>query len=253
MRKLKLSILYGLMIFLPTLVKAEELGGNKESHSIFFLRYLVDLAIKNGVPSRLILLLLLLPLIAFIVAFLRQVIGVKTLGIYVPSILTIVFLETKLFYGLLFFLVVFALGTLFHYLFKKRRLLYFPKMAIILGLISFSIILILALMPWPNLIEVTTLSVLVIFMIIVLMEEFIDIQIKRGLRESIYLLLGTLGASILSYFIGSWQMLQTFFLRYPEIILVILIIDYLLGKWSGLRLYEYYRFRKGLKHVSTTK
>lgn len=226
---------------------------NIVNNPLRIMHNLVDLTIKNGVPINTVLLLLLLPLIALIITFIRQVIGIKTLGIYIPSILTIVFLETKLIYGLLLFLTIFLMGMFFRFILKKIRLLYIPKIAILLTLVSLSILLFLAIASRLGLSQIAVISVLAIFVMIVLLEEFIDVEVKKGTKESLQLVLGTLLVSILSYFITSWGSLQVFFLNYPEIILLIVILDYALGKWSGLRLTEYYRFRRGLDNVSDTQ
>ena len=49
---------------------------------------LIAFFIEQGVPEQTVLLLLMLPLIATLVAFFRQVIGIKAFGIYTPSIIT---------------------------------------------------------------------------------------------------------------------------------------------------------------------
>lgn len=237
------------------LVWASNLSSNNYSSDnyLFFFRYLISLGARNGLNEKNILYLLLLPLIALIIVFFKQVIGMKTLGIYIPSILTIVFLDTGFFYGFILFLFIFILGSLFRWLFKKSRLLYTPKVAILLTLISLIVLIFLSLAATYNLNQFVSISILIIFILIVLIEEFIDIQVKKSIKESIYLFLGTILVSILSYLFVSRSIIQSFFLNYPEIIFLILILDYLLGKWSGLRLIEYYRFRKGLKNVSLTQ
>jgi len=257
MVKFKKSIIltFITLFLIKGLVWASNLSSNNYSpdNYLFFLRYLINLGIKNGLNEKNILYLLLLPLIALIIVFFKQVIGIKTLGIYIPSILTIVFLDTGFFYGFILFLFIFILGSLFRWLFKKSRLLYTPKVAILLTLISLIVLIFLSLAATYNLNQFVSISILIIFILIVLIEEFIDIQVKKSIKESIYLFLGTILVSILSYLFVSLSIVRNFFLNYPEIIFLILILDYLLGKWSGLRVIEYYRFRKGLKNVSLTQ
>jgi hypothetical protein len=38
-------------------------------------------------------------------------------------------------------------------------------------------------------------------------------------------------------------------LGHPELIFVFLLINIILGRWTGLRLFEYIRFREVLKHA----
>ncbi len=58
--------------------------------------------INQGVSEEAIILLLMLPIVATIIAFSRQVIGIKGFGIYTPLIISFAFLATGLKYGLAF-------------------------------------------------------------------------------------------------------------------------------------------------------
>ena len=54
--------------------------------------------------------LLLLPLGALLVAFCRQVIGIKTFGTFMPVLVALAFRETGITFGLIFFLTLIAVG-----------------------------------------------------------------------------------------------------------------------------------------------
>jgi len=41
----------------------------------------------------------------------------------------------------------------------------------------------------------------------------------------------------------NWQFLQTLLMAYAETIFVLVILNILLGKWTGMRLIEYMRFK----------
>jgi len=59
--------------------------------------------INQGVPKETLVFLLMLPIVAIVISFARQVIGIKGFGIYTPLIITFAFLVTGLKYGLIFF------------------------------------------------------------------------------------------------------------------------------------------------------
>ena len=69
-----------------------------------FFSYFVHQAIDKGVPTQTMVYILMFPLIATFVALIRQVIGIKTFGIFLPSILTISFLATGLLPGIIILL-----------------------------------------------------------------------------------------------------------------------------------------------------
>ena len=79
---------------------------------------------KVNNPDNTIALLLLLPVIATVVAFMRQVVGVTTFGIYTPSIITLSFLVIGMYAGLLTLLAAIAVGTLLKPILKKVRMFF---------------------------------------------------------------------------------------------------------------------------------
>ena len=214
-----------------------------------FLSYCVGYMVDNGVPINTIYLILILPVIATIMAFSRQIIGVKALGIYTPSIVAVTFLVTGLKYGLALFLITLLVGTLGRLLARKIQLSYLPRMAIVLSLVSFSIFVIFLLGARFGKNGLLEMSFFPILVIVLLTEKFISVQIERGNKSAVMLILETLFLSVLCYWVASWQTLRTLILGYPEYILLTVIINLLIGKWTGLRLTEYYRFRKVIKNV----
>ena len=54
---------------------------------------IVNYFVNQGVPLITVTLLLMFPIIATMIAFLRQVVGIKAFGIYTPSIIIFAFLS----------------------------------------------------------------------------------------------------------------------------------------------------------------
>jgi hypothetical protein len=207
----------------------------------------LDFLISSGVPRETIIYILMLPIIATIVALVRQVIGFKTFGIYIPSILTIIFLSTGIVPGLIVFVVVLISGFLVKWLFSRFRLLYLPRMALMLTLVSLIIFGIIALSGYLGITSLSQLSIFAVLIMIILVERFLAVQIERGTQESLVLSVETLLISIAGYFILVWQTLQNFIFNYPWVILFIILINIFLGRWTGLRLTEYFRFKELFK------
>lgn len=196
-------------------------------------------------------LILMLPIIGTIIAFSRQVIGIKGFGIYIPLLLTLSFLNIGLKYGLLMFIIILLLGTGLRLLLKKPRLLYLPRIAIILTLITLAVFLILQINFLNKIYSKNILSVLIM---IALLEKFISTQIERGRRGAFILTSETIGLSILCYYVANFKLLQNIVSDYPMyVILVILLINVFLGKWTGLRISEYFRFREAIRHIELPK
>jgi hypothetical protein len=209
---------------------------------------IIEYFIAQGVPFETVALLLMLPVIATFIAFLRQVIGIKAFGIYTPLIITFAFLATNgLKYGIIIFLAVILAGMAMRFVLKPFRLLYLPRVAIMLSVVA---VLILVMLTFGGSVRRTGLAAVSIFPILImitLVEKFVAAQIEKGNKTALILTLETLVISVIGYFIASWDVLIRLIAEMPWIILLTIPINILIGKWTGLRVSEYIRFRKIIK------
>lgn len=210
--------------------------------------------VNQGVPQETVVFLLMLPIVATIIAFARQIIGIKGFGIYTPLIISFAFLSTGLKYGLTFFITILLVGTLARFIVKRSRLLYLPRIAIVLTLVALAILVIFLLGAYANRGGLIAASVFAILIMITLVEKFIAAQIERGARKAIILTTETLILSVICYWVASWLWLQSIVFVYPVwVFLLAIIINIILGRWTGLRFYEYFRFRELIKYVETPR
>ena len=205
---------------------------------------------SNGVPRETIVILLMFPVLASFIVISRQVIGIKAFGIYTPLIITFAFLSTGFRYGAAIFILALTVATLVHYLLQRVRILYLPKMALILSLTVLAIFTLLFEGAYNDRTVLIGLSIYPLLIIITLVEKFINVQMEKGYKTAFILSLETLLLSTVGYFIVTLQPIRTFTFENPWIILVFLAIIIFLGRWNGLRLSEYIRFRKVWMHNS---
>ncbi|MFH1536469.1 MAG: 7TM domain-containing protein [Patescibacteria group bacterium] len=217
------------------------------------MSYGINYMVNKGVGLDTIYLILVLPIIATIVAFARQIIGIKAFGIYIPSILALALLITTLKYGLFIFAFLIIAGTLARLIAKRLKLLYLPRMAIVLTIVSLAIFGVYIAAAYFNRLGFTAVAIFPIIIMILITEKFIEAQIEKGAKNATILTLETLAISILTYFLVSWETFKTLLLAYPELILLTFIINYLIGRFTGLRLLEYFRFRKIFQNANNTK
>lgn len=203
--------------------------------------------IQGGVPRETIILLLMLPIIATFIVATRQIIGIKAFGIYTPLIITFAFFDMGIKYGLVIFIVVLLTGTLVRYVVRLFHLLYLPRMGIVLSATALAILFLLFEGVVSRRTVLISSSIFSILIMITLTEKFIAAQIEKGLKSAIVLSIETLLISIVGYYILEWDQLQNIVFLYPQIILATFLINIFLGRWSGLRLIEYFRFKGLLK------
>ena len=88
-----------------------------------------------------------------------------------------------------------------------------------------------------------------ILIMITIVEKFVTTQIEKGTKAALLLAGETLVISIIGYFLLRWKGAENFVIAFPWIILLIFPINILLGKWTGLRLSEYFRFKEVIKKM----
>ncbi|MDP3997238.1 MAG: 7TM domain-containing protein [Candidatus Andersenbacteria bacterium] len=214
-----------------------------------FMSFGINYLVNRGVPINNILLILMIPVITTILSFARQVIGIKAFGLITPAMTTLSFLVMGLQTGLIVFVVVLLSGTLTRLLLRRLHLLYLPRMALVLTTASLAILVLLGISAATGKTATLSFSIFPILILTILAEEFIAVQFTRGLRTALRITVWTLVLVIISYFIVSWQLLRTLLLSYPETILLAIPINIILGRFSGLRLTEYLRFRELLRYT----
>jgi len=209
---------------------------------------IVNFFIYEGVPLETISLILMLPIIATFIAFLRQVVGIKAFGIYTPLLIIFAFLATDgLRYGIAIFIAVILIGMAMRFVLRPFRLLYLPRVAIMVSVVAILILFTLVIGGNMKRTGLASVSIFPILIMITLVEKFITVQIEKGNKTALVLAFETLIISIAGFYIASWNFLIDFLITYPWITLLTIPFNIALGKWTGLRLSEYFRFRNVIK------
>ncbi len=229
---------------LAKLIEAQKLGPVLPFNP---LKYAIRAAVEANVPPNTIVLLLLLPLIAALVAGARHVVGLRGFGIFLPAALAVVFVAIGPVLGILLFMLIVALSTIVRITLRKARIKiqYLPKMALILWVVVFGVLGILFLAPVVSRPELSNVSIFPVLIIVLLAEDFSKVQIGKSARTAMSLAIETIILSLVAYIFLTLKFLREFALLNPEILLFgVLIFDFMLGKYVGLRFTEYWKYRK---------
>ena len=198
----------------------------------------------GGVPLETVAALLMLPLLATLVAFARQIVGLKGFNIFTPLIIAFVLREVGLEYGLTIFALVVVSGLVARLILKRWRLQYLPRIALIITVVTAAVLaMFFAAMFFDRLgfIEVSLLPVLVL---VALAEQFAAVHIEHGAKVALALTLEAALLALAGFGLLSWPALTSLVLQYPLPYFVIVIgLNIILGRWTGLRLLEVWRFR----------
>jgi len=229
---------------LEKLLEEQELGPVWPTNPI---KYAIKGAVDAGVPPNTIVLLLLLPVVATAIASARHLLGIRGFGIFLPAALSIVFVATGPILGIVLFLVIVVISTAVRMALRrfKIKLQYLPKMALLLWFVVMGVLGVLFTTPIVQHPDLTNVSIFPVLVLVLLAEDFSRIQSGKSAKTAINLATETLILSLASYVLLTLKTMQEFALLNPEILLLtIIVIDYLVGKYVGLRFIELWRFRK---------
>lgn len=211
------------------------------------VKYAIREALASGVPANTIVLLLLLPAVALIIAASRHIIGLRGFGIFLPAALAVVFVAIGPIVGIGLFLIIVTVSTIIRVTLRrlKVKLQYLPRMAMILWFVVLSVLGVVFLSPVIKFSSFADVSVFAILILALLAEDFVRVQIGKSVKTAVSLMSETLILSLLSYLFLTWKPVQEFALLNPEALLIsVFVLDIALGRYVGLRLMELWRFRK---------
>lgn len=214
---------------------------------MFSLHPIIQFSLEQGVPLETIRFLILLPFVITLITFFRQIIGIKAFGIYTPTLIVFSFLVIGAKYGIALYTSVIFISILVRFLLKKFRLLSLSRIAITLTIVSFGLFFLLLFGASIQRTGFAAVSIVPLIIMIVLSEKFISAQMEKNTKIALFLSLQTLIISLLTLYFVQIPKLTQVLLSFPWIILLTLPINFFFGKWTGLRLNEYFRFRSLLK------
>lgn len=209
-----------------------------------FLQHLIRDAVKKGLPANIIVILLLFPLVVSIIAASRHIVGLRGFGIYIPAVLSVALVSTEMIIGLIIFIAVLLSATLTRKLVSRLKFPYLPRNAMILWGVSVVILGLLILSSHLALFDLLTINIFPILILILLSENFLESQLFNSQKEALSITLETLLISLICSLIISQEIVQQFVILHPELTLFgTAVLNFLIGRYTGLRLLEYTRFR----------
>ncbi|MEK7521680.1 MAG: 7TM domain-containing protein [Patescibacteria group bacterium] len=214
------------------------------------LKYAIRAAYYSEVSLETIVLLLLLPLVTLIIAAFRHLMGLRGFGIFLPASLAVVFLAIGPTLGLGLFLVIVLASTFFRTTLRKLKikLAYLPRMSLILWAVTLCVFAALFGAHFISTLGVSGVSIFPILILILLAEEFTRVQLGKSAEVAMTLTGETLVLGLVSWAVLALPQVQSFALLNPETTLLsVLALDLFLGRYTGLRLAELWRFRKLLR------
>lgn len=185
----------------------------------------------------------LIPIGAFVVVLLRNLVGIATLGTFMPVLLALALLEMDLKSGLTMFVVIVASGLWFRFLLSRLNLLVVPRVAACVVIVTL-LMMLLSVVSWHlgmrDGLKITLFPMIILAWTI---ERMSLIWEEEGKRNAILQVTGSLIVAVIAYMVMEQKQIRYWAFYFPELLLVLLAGIILIGRYTGYRLSELIRFK----------
>jgi len=188
--------------------------------------------------------LLLLPIGALITVFMRLIIGIKTSGTFMPVLIAMAFLQTSLFLGMLNFVVLVAIGLILRSFLSSLNLLLVARIATIIVIVIFMVAFMTLIGYELGFNSGMSVAFFPIIILAWTIERMSILWEEEGPREVVLQGGGSLLVASLAYLAMVNGYVAHLFFNFPELHLIVIALIILMGRYTGYRLLELYRFRE---------
>lgn len=208
------------------------------------MAYWVQESVRHGVPANTIFLILLTPLLALLVSFVRVVVGLPTLDMLVPIALSFALVAVGINLGLL------VLGAILiaSYLAKKSlsglKIMFYPKRSLSMVFLSISVFAALTIGVILNFDRILSVSIFPILVLMLLGDMIVSVQLHKSSFETFVITGTTIMIGLIGYFLATSSTIESSLILYPEIVLLVIPINLIIGRYFGLRILELFRFNE---------
>lgn len=222
---------------LPGTALAITKGEHANSPMVDFSIYSLPIEIQNVFK-----LLLLTPVGALIIVLMRNVVGFRTSGTFLPVLIALSFRQTELIPGLIIFVLVVSIGLAFRAYLSRLNLLLVPRLSAV-------VIIVITMMAFLSIfsyklgimggLKVTFFPIIILSWTV---ERMSVLWEEDGPKEVMIQGLGSIIVAIVTYLVMGVRFVQHLSFAFPELILVVLAVILLIGQYNGYRLTELRRF-----------
>jgi len=187
--------------------------------------------------------MLLVPFGALMVVFLRVFIGIRTSGTFMPILIALAFMETTLVTGLIMFILIVGIGLVIRSYLSSLNLLLVAR-------ISAVVIVVITIMSFMSILsfklgieEAMTITFFPMIILAWTIERMSILWEEEGAKEVFVQGGGSLFVAVCAYFAMSNELVGHITFNFPEVLLILLGIIILMGRYSGYRVTELLRFK----------
>lgn len=198
---------------------------------------------RLGLPFSLLQTVLMLPFGALIVVLFRNVVGVPTFGTFLPALIAAAAGETGLVWGIVAVTVVMLGVVAIRAALNRFGLLMSPTLAILLAGVVVVMLGTAMAAERFGLQELTRIAYFPIAVMAIASERFYLIVAEGSTKKAFKHLAGTLLVVAACHLVMNSVAMQVLVSGFPEFLLWAVAANVYIGRWVGVRVVEYLRFR----------
>lgn len=187
--------------------------------------------------------LIMIPIGALLVVLMRNVVGVRTFGTFLPVLVALAFRESQLVSGIILFSLMVAIGLALRFYLERLHLLLVPRLAAVLIVVVLMMAAVSVLGHRLGLEIGLSVALFPMVILTMVIERMSVVWEERGPGDAIREGLGSLLVAALIYGVMNIDLIRHITFVFPEVLLIVLAAVLLLGRYTGYRLTDLRRFR----------
>jgi hypothetical protein len=207
-----------------------------------FMAYWVQQSVQIGIPANTIFLILLTPFLALLVSFVRVIVGLPTLDMLVPIALAFAFVAVGVTVGLFVLGAIIFASYVSKRLLARLRIMFYPKRSLSMLLLALCVFAALTIALLFDFERILSLSIFPILILMLLGDLIVTTQMHKSGMETFTITSTTIGIGLMGYVFATSNQVQDLLILYPELVLLTIPANILIGRYFGLRLLEFVRF-----------
>ncbi|MEJ2500608.1 MAG: UUP1 family membrane protein [Campylobacterales bacterium] len=186
--------------------------------------------------------LLLLPIGALVVVIFRILIGVRTMGTFMPILFALAFIQTTLVSGLLMFFAILSSGLIVRSYLSRLQLLLVARISAVI-IVVIGIMSVMSIVSFKlGIDEVLKITFFPMIILSWTIERMSILWEEAGAKEALTQGGGSLVVAIAAFFAMDNGFIRHLTFTFPELLLIVLSLVILIGRYTGYRLSELVRF-----------
>ena len=228
----------------PTRDLAIETSTADDAAMVDFSIYALPLEAQNAFKS-----ILLIPIGTLAVLIMRILVGLRTSGTFMPVLISVAFLETQLLPGMIIFITIVSIGLWIRSILSHLNMLLVARLASVI-IVVIGIMAVMSVLSWK--LGITQALTVTFFPMIILawtIERMSILWEEEGPKDVLIEGFGSLLVATISYLVMSNPSIEHLTFNFPEILLSVLGVTLLLGRYTGYRLMELRRFKPLVEEI----